>query len=112
MIDKLRQHIIKRLSSDIPNLEEVLGFFEEQHFKRGSLLLEKGRKCDRGYYIASGCLQVFVYDADLNETTRDIVTQDNWCTELIAFGSGQPATENIKAVEPCILLSIDRSGFQ
>ena len=47
-----------------------------------------------------------------NETTRDLVIEDNWCSELMSFGSGNPATENIRAVEPSILLAIDRKGFQ
>ena len=48
----------------------------------------------------------------MNETTRDIVTEGTWCSELVSFGSGQPATENIRTVEPCQLLSIDTQGFQ
>jgi len=112
MINFLRQHVINRLGNDIENLEEVLTVFKELHVKRGTLVVEKGGKCEQVYYIASGCMQVFTYDSDFNETTRDIVTEDNWCTDLISFGSGLPATENIKAVEPCILLTIDHPGFQ
>jgi CRP-like cAMP-binding protein len=48
----------------------------------------------------------------MNETTRDIVTEDAWCSELISFGTGKPATENIRTVEPCELLAIDKQGFQ
>ncbi|AYL99523.1 cyclic nucleotide-binding domain-containing protein [Mucilaginibacter celer] len=112
MIDILRQHIINRLGKDTENLGQVLTYFKELHVKRGSLLVEKGGPCDQVYFIASGCLQVFVYDADLNETTRDIVTEENWCTDLISFGSGQPATEHIKAVEHSVLMAINRAGFQ
>lgn len=112
MIDSLRQHIVNRLGNDTKNLEEVLTYFKELQVKRGCLIVENGGQCNQVYFIASGCLQVFVYDADLNETTRDIVTEDNWCTDLISFGSGRPATENIKAVEPSVLLGIDRAGFQ
>jgi hypothetical protein len=36
----------------------------------------------------------------MNETTRDIVIEENWCSELISFGSGKPASENIRTVEP------------
>lgn len=48
----------------------------------------------------------------MNETTRDIVTVGTWCSELLSFGSGQPATENIRTVEPCQLLAINKQGFQ
>jgi hypothetical protein len=53
-----------------------------------------------------------VYDQQMNETTQDIVIEDNWCSELISFASGQAATENIRTVEPSQLLAIDRQGFQ
>lgn len=48
----------------------------------------------------------------MNETTRDIITENNWCSELISFGSGNAASENIKTIEHSQLLTIDRKNFQ
>lgn len=112
MIDVLRQHIIKRLGKDIDNLELVLSKFKLVATKRNQLLLKEGEVCKFVYFVAAGCLQVFVHDGEMNETTRDIVVEDNWCSELISFGSGNPSTENIKTVEPSQLLAIDKAGFQ
>ena len=112
MIEVLQSHILKRLENDTKeNLDVVLSSFKSLHVKRNQFLLREGEVCKQVYFVAKGCLQVFVYDSEGNETTRDIVTEDNWCTELISFGSGQPATENIRTVEPCELLSIDKDGF-
>lgn len=112
MIESLRNHIVSRLGKEPDNLALVLSKFKPIQAKRNELLLVQGNPCKNVYFIATGCLQVFVYDSELNETTRDIVTEDNWCSELMSFGSGQPATENIRAVEPSELLAIDRQGFQ
>jgi CRP-like cAMP-binding protein len=112
MIEVLRQHIISRLGNDIDNLDTVLGYFIPLHIDRNKYLVQQGQVCKQVYFIAKGCLQVFVYDNDMNETTRDIVTEGTWCSELLSFGSGNPATENIRTVEPCELLAIDRQGFQ
>ena len=112
MIEVLRNHIIKRLGSDIDNLELVLTKFKPIETKRHEQLLTQGEPCKYVYFIARGCLQVYVHDNEMNETTRDIVIEDNWCSELISFGSGQPATENIRTAEPSQLLAIDRKGFQ
>ena len=112
MTDILRQHIISRLGSDIDNLESVLDCFKSLHIDRNEFLVQQGEVCRYVYFIAKGCLQVFVYDHEMNETTRDIVTEGTWCSELISFGTGKPATENIRTVEPCELLAIDRQGFQ
>lgn len=62
-------------------------------------------------FIIKGCLQVYVYNKDINETTLDIVTADSWCTELMSFGSGKPATENIWAIEPCDVPAIINERF-
>lgn len=112
MIEILRQHIINRLGYDIENLETVLNHFKPIEIDRNQFLVQQGEVCKQVYFIAKGCLQVFIYDNDMNETTRDIVTEGTWCSELLSFGSGQPATENIRTVEPCQLLAIDKQGFQ
>ncbi len=108
----LEQHIVNRLGKHPQNLDLVLSQFHLISKKRNEELLVQGDVCNYVYFIAKGCLQVFVYDSDMNETTRDIVIEDNWCSELISFGSGKPSTENIRAVEPSELLAISRDGFQ
>jgi CRP-like cAMP-binding protein len=112
MIEVLRTHITKRLGADLDNLDKVLLTFKHIKTKRNEQLLKEGEICKQVYFIAKGCLQVYVYDKDFNETTRDVVIEDNWCSELVSFGSGNPATENIRAVEPCDLFAIDRQSFQ
>ncbi len=112
MIEILQQHIISRLGNDIDNLETVLQYFKPLYVKRNEFILKEGDLCRHVYFVAKGCLQVYVHDSDMNETTRDIVTEGAWCSELISFGTGVPAAEYIKAIEPCQLLAIDKEGFQ
>lgn len=112
MIEVLRQHITNRLGKDIDNLDIVLTKFKPIKTSRNQQILTEGEICKYVYFIASGCLQVYTHDSEMRETTRDIVTENHWCSELISFGSEQPATENIRAIEPCELLAIDRKGFQ
>ncbi len=112
MIDVLRQHIIDQIGDDVDQLDDVLAHFKHVKTKRNEQLLRQGEICQFVYFVATGCLQVYVYDQEGNETTRDIVIENNWCSELISFGSGKPATENIRTVEPSELFAIDRSGFQ
>jgi len=111
MKDVLRQHIIKRLGRDIDNIEIVLDCFSEQSIKRNSMLLEQGTICKNVYFVVKGCLQVFVYDNDMNETTRDIVSEGNWCSELMSFGKQIPASENIKAIEHTQVVAIHKNDF-
>lgn len=90
----------------------MLSTFKLVELKRNEWVLKQGEVCTYCYFVAKGCLQVYVYDSEMNETTRDLIVEDSWCSELISFGSGQPATENIRAVEPTTLLAINREGFE
>lgn len=112
MIEVLKNHITSRLGNDLDHLEKVLSNFTPITTKRNEQLLQQGETCKYVYFIAKGSLQVYVYDKDFNETTRDIVIEDNWCSELLSFGSGNPASENIRTIEPCELFAIDRKSFQ
>lgn len=112
MIEHLRNHITQRLGANIEQLDTVLAAFKPIHAKRNEQLLKQGDVCKHVYFVVKGCLQVYVFDKDFNETTRDLVTEDHWCSELQSFGSAQPATENIRTVEPSLLLAIDRQNFQ
>jgi CRP-like cAMP-binding protein len=112
MTELLRQHIIDRIGNDIDQLDDVLAHFNYIKTKRNEQILRQGDPCNYVYFVAVGCLQVYVYDNEANETTRDIVTENNWCSELISFGSGKPATENIRTVEPSHLFAINRASFQ
>jgi CRP-like cAMP-binding protein len=111
MVERLKQHIVARVGEDIDHLDIVLSKFKPIHAKRNTVLLSQGEVCKHIYFVAQGCLQVYTYDHEMNETTRDIILEDNWCSELISFGNRQPTNENIKAVEPSMLLAIDRKGF-
>ena len=112
MIEILQKHIIDRLGNDTQNLETVLAYFKPIHLERNKFLVREGQVCQHVYFIAKGCLQVFTYDQEMNETTRDIVTEGTWCSELVSFGSGKPASENIRTVEESNLLAINRQDFQ
>lgn len=111
MIEVLRRHIINRIGNDTNNLDYVLQHFEYVHAKRNDQLLNEGEICRYVYFVAKGCLQVYVNE-DGNENTRDIVIEDNWCSELMSFGQRQPASENIRAVEPSDLFAVNRTNFQ
>lgn len=112
MLEVLRNHLTNRLGNDLENLDKVLATFKYIKTKRNEQILLQGETCKFVYFVAKGCLQIYIYDKDLNETTRDIVVEDNWCSELLSFGSGMPATENIRTVEPCDLFAIDKQNFQ
>jgi len=112
MIDLLRHHLMARLGGNTDQLDTVLGHFRAVRIARGEQLLRQGDVCNHVWFVASGCLQVYVYDSSYNETTRDIVLEDSWCSELTSFSQRVAATENIRAIEDTGLLAINLPSFQ
>lgn len=72
MIDILRQHILARVGDQADQLDEVLAQFRPVTARRNAQILRQGDICRQVYFLASGCLQIYVYDSKYNETTRDI----------------------------------------
>lgn len=111
MLEVLSNHITQRLGENTSNLEKVLSTFKHISTKRNEQLLIQGEVCKFVYFVAKGCLQVYVHDKDFNEITRDKIIENNWCSELISFGNASPSSENIRTVEPSELFAIDRHAF-
>jgi CRP-like cAMP-binding protein len=112
MIELLKQHIVNRLGREPENLSLVLPHFEPVHVKRGDHLVLAGEVCKYVYYIAEGCVQVYVVGKQGNESTREFYVEDQWVTDIFGFQNQSPSTESIKCVEPSKLLRIHYDSFQ
>ncbi|MCB9346446.1 MAG: Crp/Fnr family transcriptional regulator [Lewinellaceae bacterium] len=112
MKTQLRQHIIERLGRIPDNLDTVLASFTERKTKLNELLLQEGEICRHVYFIARGCLQVFVIGKNGNESTREFYFENNWTTDIFGFQNQLPSREYIKCVEPCRLLQVSFDQFQ
>lgn len=112
MKEKLRAHVIDKFGFEPPNLDAVLGLFQPFDFKRKEFLVLEGNVCRYCYFIVEGCVQVFGYDKNGNETTRDFAFSNSWVMEIESFSKQQPAKENLRAVERTIALGIPAENFQ
>jgi CRP-like cAMP-binding protein len=108
----LSQHIIEKLGYEPPNLDMVIALFQPFEFKRKAFLVQEGNICRYCYFIIEGCVQVFGYDKNGNETTRDFVFSNNWVMEIESFSKQQAARENLRAVEKTKVLGINAENFQ
>lgn len=108
----LCEHILSKIGNNTHQLDEVLAHFQHLCVKSGTQILRQGEICKHVYFVATGCLQVFTFDANHSEITREIVIENYWCSELASFAEGKPAIENITAIEDCHLFAIDRANFQ
>lgn len=111
MKDQLRHHIVQSLGYTPDGLDDVLEAFSLRVLARQEPLLEIGEVCQHVHYVVEGGLQVFTWNAEGQEATRDFVLSQQWCSCLASFRDQGPATEGIRAIEPSQVLSIARADF-
>ncbi len=111
MTHLLEAHIRARIGGDDANLDEVLAAFIPRKVRRNEVLLRAGEVCQHCYFVAKGCIQVFVSSEAGDETSRDFVFENNWLTDIYGFANQQPSKEFFRATEPSEVLSIHRENF-
>lgn len=112
MISVLREHILNRVGDHTDGLETVLSHFQTETFLKFTLLQEEGTICKYVYFIASGCLQHFIYTPDAEEVTNEILTENNWYADLHSFTEQIPSKEIIRALEETVVCKITLEHFQ
>ena len=108
---QLRHHIVQSLGYIPERLDDVLNAFHPRVLGRQESLLEIGEVCRHVHYVADGCLQVYLWNTDGQESTRDFVLSQQWCSSLASFRDQSPAMEGIRAIEPSRVLSIAHADF-
>lgn len=68
-----------------------------QHFSKGTILLEEGKKTNECYYIIKGCIRCF-YIKDGIDRTTEIYTEGEAVTPSV-YGKNLPSEYNIECVE-------------
>jgi CRP-like cAMP-binding protein len=111
LIPKLKKYLNAKLNFEEKNIEQILSQFNERKIKRNEVIIKQGEVCNHAFFVSKGCLQVFTLNAQKDEIIRDFVTENCWCVELISFKNGVPASESIKALENCVLYSIDKNNY-
>ncbi|MDX2285967.1 MAG: Crp/Fnr family transcriptional regulator [Bacteroidia bacterium] len=112
MHEILRSHILDRLGSSLPDLDTVLSRFAPRSFRRGAMILQAGEVCRQCLFVVRGCIQVFVYDSEGNEMTRDFAVEESWLVEISSFMQQTPAQENFRAAERTEVLAIGPEDFR
>lgn len=108
----LIKYIQENLGQSIQYQDLIMSRFQFIELKKNRLLLERGEVCQYIYFVSKGCLQSYLYDNEMREVTREIVTEENWYCDLQSFNKQEPAVENIRTLESTELYRINRADFQ
>lgn len=75
-------------------------------------LVRQGELCHHESYVCKGFLRSFYVDKKGNEHTLHFAMEDWWITDSSSFVKHEPATRNIVALEPSVLLQINTIGME
>ncbi|NSL91129.1 Crp/Fnr family transcriptional regulator [Chitinophaga sp. Mgbs1] len=104
----LLKHIASRVSITEEERELISEAFVLRRLLPKQYLLQEGDVCRHESFICEGLLRSFYVDEDGMEHTLHFALEDWWIADLKSFIKEEPASRNIIAVEPVILLQITR----
>jgi CRP-like cAMP-binding protein len=95
---------------DTQELTSIASLFIVEKFKKGELLLKKGKRCSRLSFINSGILRIYV-ETEKKEITQWISTNGSFITDLSSFIFEEPARWNIQALNDVELFTIKKVDY-
>jgi CRP/FNR family transcriptional regulator, anaerobic regulatory protein len=104
----LLKHIAK--FADLTREEEttLLGYLTFEKIKKKGLLLKEGQVCDARYFILSGCCCLYMVHETGNEQVIQFGIENWWITDYVSLESGKPSRFNIRALEECVVVLLDK----
>jgi CRP/FNR family transcriptional regulator, anaerobic regulatory protein len=99
---------VARLSDGIK--KAFNGSFKEVQFRRGTILLKEGKKCDTAYFMVKGIARLY-YIIDGREITNRFIEINGVAISYYSFFSKKPSFEYIDLVEDCTMLAIKRADL-
>ena len=105
--ERLIQHIEQRVKLEDEEKKYICSLFSIRKLLSRQYLVAQGELCRYESYVAEGFLRSFYVDNDGKEHTLHFAQEDWWISDLQSFLRSTPASRNIIAVEPSVVLQID-----
>lgn len=93
------QNIAKHISLTEEETDHFTALLNHKAISRKDFLLKEGQSCKAINYVHSGALRAFHVDKEGKESTIMFAISDWWITDMYCFVTGQPAMQNIIAIE-------------
>lgn len=80
----------------------------EKRVKRRQFILQEGEPCKYYTFVVSGCFKMYSVDNNGTEHNIQFAAENEWITDISSFHSGKESRLYIEAIEPSIILQINR----
>src|ERR1700743_32993 len=92
-------NIAKHISLDAGESAFFTALLQYKEIPKKELLLKEGRTCRTINYVESGALRAFHLSKQGKDSTIMFAIADWWITDMHCFVTGQPAMQNIVAID-------------
>lgn len=79
--------------------------------RRRQAILQEGFACQHYSFVVAGCLRMFGVDAEGGEHNLQFAAENDWIADIGSFHSGKPSRLFIEAVEPSVVLQIEKENL-
>lgn len=105
-------HVLKRVNLSPEEQEHFCSLLTLRKLLPRQYLLQQGEICKHESYVCSGFLRSFYVDDSGDEHTLHFAMEDWWISDSSSFIPQVPSRINIVALEPSVILQIDRPGIE
>jgi CRP-like cAMP-binding protein len=107
--------LIQYFQSYLPLDEEEIKLIEarvtERKIKRRQMILQEGFTCKHYSFVAEGCFKMYGADVKGVEHNIEFAAEHNWIADIGSFHSGKPSKLFIEAIEPSLILQIEKQDL-
>jgi CRP-like cAMP-binding protein len=108
MFDTIVTHIKKHISLSDEETDLLVSSITVKELKKKEHLLQAGEVCHENYFVANGCLRMYLITNKGVEQVIQFAIEDWWMTDYMSFKSGSPSGFYIQAVENSTVIVINK----
>src|SRR3989337_2497289 len=107
----LIKHLEQYVSLTENDREFIFSSVKPRRLLQKQFLVQQGDISKYETYVVSGCLRTFYVDTKGVDYTLSFSVENWWANDLDSFLNGKPSKWNIQAIEPSLLLQIEKSNL-
>lgn len=107
-IDKLITHLNNYIPLNPKEEEDLSNHVVEKNIKRRQFILQENDVCRHYTFVASGLLKMYAVDKNGTDHNIQFASENEWIMDIGSFHSEKPSMLYIEAIEPSVILQIDK----
>jgi CRP-like cAMP-binding protein len=110
-VDNLITHFSSYIPLNSTEKEALRNRVIEKRIKRRQFILQQNDVCRYYTFVVSGCFKMYGVDKDEVEHNLHFAAENDWVMDISSFHSGKESPLYIEAIEPSVILQIDRTNL-